>query len=83
MSHIHQKTHRKALSPHQAASVNDIGESALQHIEAALDEALMESFPASDPFAVSIDTIISGANRNRRPRREHQTTCGTESGPDT
>jgi hypothetical protein len=28
------------------------------HQELALDEALMESFPASDPIAVSIDMVV-------------------------
>ncbi|RNF30514.1 hypothetical protein NM04_12185 [Massilia aurea] len=32
------------------------------HQEAALDEALAESFPASDPVAVSISTAAPGAN---------------------
>ncbi|WP_208281073.1 hypothetical protein [Massilia oculi] len=33
------------------------------HQEAALDEALAESFPASDPVAVSISTAAPAANR--------------------
>jgi len=33
------------------------------HDEAALDEALAESFPASDPVAVSISTAAPGADR--------------------
>jgi len=33
------------------------------HQEAALDEALAESFPASDPVAVSISTAAPGAKR--------------------
>ncbi len=33
------------------------------HQEAALDEALAESFPASDPVAVSISTAAPDANR--------------------
>ena len=32
------------------------------HGEAALDEALAESFPASDPVAVTISTAAPGAN---------------------
>jgi len=32
------------------------------HQEAALDEALAESFPASDPVAVSISTAAPAAN---------------------
>ncbi|MDY0973418.1 hypothetical protein SOM61_00475 [Massilia sp. CFBP9012] len=32
------------------------------HQEAALDEALAESFPASDPVAVSISKAAPGAN---------------------
>jgi hypothetical protein len=33
------------------------------HQEAALDEALAESFPASDPVAVSISSAAPDANR--------------------
>jgi hypothetical protein len=69
----------KAVLLIQGSSAHALTEAALQHREDALDEALMESFPASDPIAVSIDTGINGATRNGKPRWKHQTECGPES----
>jgi|GEM_PF-6975138 len=37
----------------------------LNHLEAALDEALMESFPASDPIAVNFSSVVTYALTER------------------
>ncbi|MET3133103.1 hypothetical protein AAKU55_003385 [Oxalobacteraceae bacterium GrIS 1.11] len=42
-------------------SVGKADAAALKHQSDALDEALKESFPASDPIAVSIDPVPEGA----------------------
>jgi len=40
------------------------------HNEDALDEALAESFPASDPVAVDISTAVPGAGLRHAPARD-------------
>ncbi|WP_137174043.1 hypothetical protein [Massilia sp. HP4] len=40
------------------------------HNEEALDEALAESFPASDPMAVDISTAVPGAGLRHAPARD-------------
>ena len=40
------------------------------HNEDALDEALAESFPASDPVAVDISTAVPGAGLRHTPARD-------------
>jgi hypothetical protein len=54
------KQHVKASRRRQGGGVQ---ESVDQHQKAALDEALAESFPASDPVAVSISTAAPDPDR--------------------
>jgi hypothetical protein len=51
--------HRKPLFIPPWHSGGDVSESNQAHQDRALDEALMESFPASDPVAVSVDYAVS------------------------
>ncbi len=39
---------------------------ALTHLDALLDEALQQTFPASDPIAVTIELQVSGLGANSR-----------------
>lgn len=39
---------------------------ALAHLDTLLDEALQQTFPASDPIAVTIELQISGLGANSR-----------------
>lgn len=43
---------------------NDAHASEEEHAQRALDEALRESFPASDPIAVSIDRSVAAPEVN-------------------
>ena len=61
MSISAQAKQRGEKSPRQSRV--DVRERQDPHDEEALDEALAESFPASDPVAISISTAASGANR--------------------
>lgn len=47
----------KPPDPLRSIHVDEAGQAENQHQNAALDEALMESFPASDPIAVNITCI--------------------------
>jgi hypothetical protein len=67
MSDIH-RTNRRSSLPLPANSSAVANELQRQHMDRALDEALMESFPASDPIAVSFDYVIDRARFNTRSR---------------
>lgn len=47
----------KPPDPLRGTHVDEADQAENQHQNAALDEALMESFPASDPIAVNITCI--------------------------
>lgn len=52
----------------------------LDHIDALLDEALWETFPASDPIAVSIDKGIRGSASGKPGSKESIATCSATDG---
>jgi hypothetical protein len=67
MSHISTKPVAPSSHAHEAV------EQSLQHQSESLDEGLSESFPASDPVAVSITCIIpaAGSTRKHTPPEGH------------
>jgi len=56
-------THGKPNGPNRNLDDgnSDDGKSELKHVSEALDEALMESFPASDPIAISVTCVVTVA----------------------
>lgn len=54
-------TYRIPVHPIPRSNDGDLGEANLKHQNEVLDEALMESFPASDPIAISVTCIVARA----------------------
>lgn len=57
------RTRRKFSNPlppagEESAGKPELGQHAVETEEGALDEALMESFPASDPVAVNFSWVV-------------------------
>lgn len=50
-------THRTSSEPILIATESLVSEAKAEHQDEALDEALMESFPVSDPIAVNFTWI--------------------------
>lgn len=57
---------RKTVPLTTEKNIGDSSRSEKEHVDQVLDEALIETFPASDPIAVSVTSVPYNAKRHRQ-----------------